>query len=413
MVAMWRLSTNSGLHYPGRLNMRRRSSEPSSDGQRRPAYGSPLRQDRHLIVSPSLVEGEPALRARVRGCLLGGAVGGALGAPVEFLSLAEIRRRFGQDGIHEYAPAFGRTGAITGDTQMTMFTAEGLIRAWVRSRLKGICHPPSVVHHAYLRWLLTQGERLHTPDLTVGEDGWLFSLKTLHSRRAPGNTCLAALKAARSIGDPAIAENTSKGCGGVMRAAPVGLFAQGVDGDDGVFGLAADAAALTHGHPSGFLSAGYLAVVIAALLRRCELPDALDAADGQLRRRERHQEAAEAIAAAKALAARGHPTPEQLEGLGAGWVAEEALAIAICCSLTAKSFADGVMLAANHSGDSDSTAAITGNILGALLGDGAIPDRWLTGLELHDEIARLADDIRAAESGALDAEAAWERYPGW
>ena len=48
-----------------------------------------------------------------RGCLLGGAVGDALGAPVEFLSLTEIRERFGSDGIAEFAPAFGRVGAIT------------------------------------------------------------------------------------------------------------------------------------------------------------------------------------------------------------------------------------------------------------------------------------------------------------
>lgn len=62
---------------------------------------------------------------QVRGSLLGGAVGDALGAAVEFQSLAEIRSRFGPAGILDYAPAFGRLGAITDDTQMTLFTAEG------------------------------------------------------------------------------------------------------------------------------------------------------------------------------------------------------------------------------------------------------------------------------------------------
>src|SRR5215469_1142760 len=93
-----------------------------------------------------------------RGCLLGGAVGDALGAPVEFMSYANIVREFGPEGIRDFAPAYGRLGAITDDTQMTLFTAEGLLRAYVRGCLKGICHPPSVVHHAYLRWLITQGE---------------------------------------------------------------------------------------------------------------------------------------------------------------------------------------------------------------------------------------------------------------
>jgi ADP-ribosylglycohydrolase len=70
--------------------------------------------------------------ARIRGCLLGGAVGDALGAPVEFLSLQEIRDKFGPAGIHDYARAYGRRGAIADDTQMTLFTAEGLLRATMR-----------------------------------------------------------------------------------------------------------------------------------------------------------------------------------------------------------------------------------------------------------------------------------------
>ena len=57
--------------------------------------------------------------ARTRGCLLGGAAGDALGAPVELLSLAEIRQRYGPQGITACAEAYGRLGAITDDTQMT------------------------------------------------------------------------------------------------------------------------------------------------------------------------------------------------------------------------------------------------------------------------------------------------------
>ena len=135
--------------------------------------------------------------------------------------------------------------------------------------------------------------------------------------------------------------------------------------DGAVFGMAADAAAITHGHPSCFLSAGHFAVTIAALLRGGHLPAAVDAADTQLRAQKHYAEITEAIVAARVLAASGKPPPEQLETLGGGWVAEEALAIAICCALTARDFADGVLLGVNHSGDSDSTAATTGSLLGA------------------------------------------------
>lgn len=163
---------------------------------------------------------------RCRGCLLGGAVGDALGAPVEFKTYAQIVAQFGTGGIRDFAPAYGRVGAITDDTQMTLFTAEGLLRAYVRYAQRGICHIPTVVHHAYLRWLKTQGE---SPNLEpqvdlnwqVATDGRLINVPALWSNRAPGNTCLSALRNAKQIGEPAT--NNSKGCGTVMRVAPVGL----------------------------------------------------------------------------------------------------------------------------------------------------------------------------------------------
>lgn len=99
----------------------------------------------------------PTLQERFTGCLLGGAVGDALGAPVEFMSRQQILQRFGSQGIAEYALAFDGLGVITDDTQMTLFTAEGLLRANVRASLRGMCHPPSVIAHAYMRWLITQG----------------------------------------------------------------------------------------------------------------------------------------------------------------------------------------------------------------------------------------------------------------
>ena len=188
--------------------------------------------------------------ARVRGCLLGGAVGDALGAPVEFQSLAQIRASHGDEGVRELGTAFGTAGAITDDTQMTLFTAEGLLRAHRRFVDKGICHPPSVVEHAYFRWLWTQGDRV--PDeLAWVADGWIFDDRRLHSPRAPGNTCVSALRqrVRTRVEQAELPEplNDSKGCGGVMRVAPIGLVA------DAPWDLAKECAALTHAHPAGYL----------------------------------------------------------------------------------------------------------------------------------------------------------------
>lgn len=134
------------------------------------------------------------LRQRISGCLITGAIGDALGNPVEFLSWTEICRRYGPSGV----TGPDRVALFTDDTQMTLFTVEGQIRAHVRGRSKGICHPPSVVRHAYLRWLHTQGipwaqAGAGLASRTGEPDGWLVRQPVLHRRMAPGGTCLSAL----------------------------------------------------------------------------------------------------------------------------------------------------------------------------------------------------------------------------
>lgn len=341
-------------------------------------------------------DGPPSLRQRFHGCLLGGAVGDALGAPVEFLSDAQIRARFGPDGIDDFAPAYGVLGAITDDTQMTLFTAEGLIRAHVRGAARGITTGSGVGAHACQRWLLTQGERPAPGLLLDGSPGWLVGEPRLHARRGPGNTCLTALRAMPALGEPA--RNDSKGCGGVMRMAPVGLFAarlsrDGAAQDRRAFEVGCELAALTHGHPSGILPAGVLALLVLHLARGASLREALAAALPLLRARPDHAETLAALEQALSLADAGADPRAAIAALGEGWVAEEALAIAVYCALVARDFHHGVRLAVNHGGDSDSTGAITGNLLGAAWGVDAIPLPWRQAVELADVIATVADDL--------------------
>jgi len=358
------------------------------------------------------------LRTRIRGCLLAGAVGDALGAPIEFWPLTEIRRTWGASGVDGYLPAYGRDGgAITDDTQMTLFTAEGLIRALVRSNERGVCHPPSVIRRAYFRWLSTQGDPWPDPDWPMDDGpGWLVSVPELNQRRAPGSTCLGALRDG-AHGEIGRRVNDSKGCGGVMRVAPIGL------GDvTDPFRLGAEVAALTHGHPSGYLAAGFLAELIARVRNGDDLADAITATRATAQGYDDHQELIAAVDAAVRLAAGGRTSAEALESLGGGWVGEEALAIALCAALTAKDLRDGLLLAVNHSGDSDSTGAITGNILGAVMGVEAIPEDLLDGLEIREVITEVADDLYEAfwGSGVGDSrdgsdafDRRWARYPGY
>ncbi|HTS02622.1 MAG TPA: ADP-ribosylglycohydrolase family protein [Thermoanaerobaculia bacterium] len=355
--------------------------------------------------------GVPGPRERAAGCLLGGAVGDALGAPVEFLRLSEIRERFGPGGLTDFAEAYGQVGAITDDTQMTLFTAEGLLRAVCRERHTETCDRPAVLHGAYLRWLKTQGfaseaESFHASTKDDG-NGWLLGVKELHARRGPGTTCLSALMAPRlgRVAGPAV--NDSKGCGGVMRAAPAGILGESVEG---AFELGCETAAITHGHPTGWLAGGALAAIVRALLDGRSLRESVREALRMLETDARSSECRDALAAAASLAGRGRPTAEKLSTLGDGWVAEEALAIGVYAALVAGTFRDGVVLAVNHGGDSDSTGAIAGNILGAALGRDAIPFMWLARLELREVIEQVAEDLVTRYE---DGDAWWKRYPGF
>lgn len=366
---------------------------------------APLSTERHALITPTT-------QNRVRGSLLGGAIGDSSGAPGHFRTLADSGAQRGPANPRDDTSADGG-GAITAATQLTLFTAEGTLRAWVRAQQRGICGVSGVIHHAYLRWLLTQGLRPYRADIRIGTDGWLFSTAALHSLRAPERTCLTALRNAVDRFGPDRAANASKGAGGVVRVAPIGLFAPAIGDDASVFRMAANAAALTHGHPTGFLTAGYLAVTIAALARGEALNAALDTADAQLRTQDNYTEISNALALARALAAQGQPRSAHLERLGHGWVAAETLAIAIYSALSASSFGNGVLFAAHDAGARHTAAAITGNLLGAQLGHAAIPPAWLAQLELHDEIDRLAHDLHAVAAGQLTATDAWDAYPGW
>ena len=350
--------------------------------------------------SPAPAPAAPGRLERVRGCLLAGACGDALGAPVEFLSLMAIRRRYGPAGITAFDAAYGRIGAVTDDTQMSLWTAEGLLRAAVQRAVTGSADPVAAVHAAYLRWLVTQGDRPAQGQLAPALDGWLVGVRGLWSRRAPGGTCLGALRASPGLGVAAV--NASKGCGGVMRNAPAGLI-----GAVDPFRLGAELAGLSHGHPTGRLAAGHLSALVAGLVDGLPLPEALDRADEALAAWLGHEEIAAAVATARALAGRGDADAVPAE-LGQGWVAEEALAIALWCVLAAPDPQRALVLAVNHDGDGDSTGSIAGQILGALHGPGWLPAAWL---EQVPEIERLAADLAAIAADPATAATLRDAYP--
>lgn len=325
------------------------------------------------------------LRDRFVGCLLGGAIGDALGAGIEFDTLAAIRAAHGPNGVTGYVRAYGGLGRITDDTQMTLFTAEGLLCAATGERTEDA--DVEAIRRAYLRWLATQSAGRRGRHAAGEAEPWLRTVAELNSARAPGNTCLSALHAGGG-GTPQAAINNSKGCGGVMRVAPIGLVSATP------FATAARAAALTHGHPSGYLSAGAFAAIVHHVSRGGALQAGIDAALAELQTWPGHQETTAAITSALRLANEATaPAPERVEQLGGGWIGEEALAIALYCLLAESDPHAALLLAVNHSGDSDSTGALVGNVVGARGGTAALPGRWLDQLELRDVITTVGNDL--------------------
>ncbi|MBQ7850748.1 MAG: ADP-ribosylglycohydrolase family protein [Clostridia bacterium] len=328
---------------------------------------------------------------RYRGCLLAGGIGDQLGNDVEFMRRSEMLAMYGEDGVHTMSRH------ITDDTQMTLFTAEGMLLG-----RKHAMPMPACVYQSYLDWYATQMYRAKGG--VFGKESALMKEERLHARRAPGNTCLGALGSGdMGLIDEAI--NGSKGCGGVMRTAPCGLLKMldTPDPEDAYAMQGAQAGAITHGHMMGWVPAAMLADMVHMIvledgrtLKQIAL-DSLQRMTKLFGTNALMQGFEQLMKRAVALAETDVPADRAIAELGEGWVGDEALAVAVYCALKYQDDMEACLSAAvTHDGDSDSTGAIAGNILGAWLGADGIPDKWLEQLELREVINGMACRLYAA-----------------
>lgn len=333
--------------------------------------------DRSLVVG----------KERATGCIVGLAVGDALGYPHEFRRVAQVRQELGPDGITDFValqdPRFTRPfilgklhppGTFTDDTQMSLALAEALLEEST-SNVERLM--PVVARH-FVKWYFSDD-----------------------NNRSPGEATGIGCQALRS-GTPwrQAGAAGSKGCGANMRVAPIGLFYEDLDD---VSNIARAQAVLTHRHDAAIEGAAAAALLVALALqdaspaemhaevmRRCggrstdfdavfsRVPDVVDADP------------------ARVLVERGQTEV----ALGEGWVAEEAVAAALYCVWRfPDDFRAAVLLAANTDGDSDSLACIAGGICGARLGVEAIPAGWVDGVENSQRLREVAARLWAARIG--------------
>jgi len=367
------------------------------------------------------------LKDKIRGSLLGGAIGDALGYPVEFMNRLSILKKFGEDGITCFCIGEQGKAVISDDTQMTLFTANGLLFGITRWRTYGIlagldCY----VKEAYKEWYQTQTGKV---DYQKHQTCWIRDIKRLNVQRAPGNTCISALA------DPD-ATNNSKGCGGIMRVAPVAMVIAseiciGHDSweENYIQKLASECAAITHKHPMGYICAAVFADILfqifmckdsmtkELLIRFIEMADTR--AHNTFTKEKEIEECRNLrcqINNAIRLSESPIPDHEAIRQLGEGWTGDEALAIALFCTLRhIDNFHAALVAAVNHDGDSDSTGAICGNLMGAIVGSSVCGFPDVQKLELKTLILEIADDIIKGctldgyHSSSCEDEKQWEK----
>ncbi|MFF8592555.1 ADP-ribosylglycohydrolase family protein [Streptomyces sp. NPDC015220] len=351
--------------------------------------------------------------SRVRGLLLGLAVGDTLGAARGRLP-AEVSLRAGVS------------------TQLACFTAEGTIRAFVRGDHRGVCAPAGVVWHAYRRWAALQGLEPHrslrhprTEDEGAWPDGWLAQVPVLAQRRGSAPATVAALSGSGpgGMGSP----TASRGCHALTRTLPVAVAVAGHDPKYWVSEARA-MAALTHGDPAARSAAAHATVLAAHCLTCGAQPEvrralaegirALPGADPDMTTEERHrltaalQQAVEHPADGTRLA-RLAPDPTAPSALLGGLYA--------AASFPERHQVDAALRFAAGAPDGDSVACVTGALLGAAHGAEALPVdlvsrhelAWVLDTLARDLVAQMVDRPSGTEYGSGWDEHWWGRYPGW
>lgn len=339
-------------------------------------------QEAHVHrVAGIRAETDAALAGRLA-CLLGGALGDGFGSAVESDTLAAIRQRFGPGGLRLPQYEHGQL-VVSDDTQMTLFTLEGLTRPLLRQEQDDA----ALLRHVRLScldWLETQGGRSQG-----SEASRLMKHAVLHARHAPEADTLAALEAG-ARGTLETPDNDSRGRGGVMRVAPVALM-PGVDAARAC-ALGMRTAALTHGGAGAVVPAGVLAATLRLLLDGLPLAAAVQQASDLAAARALPGAEAPLARLAGALLAGRHPHLGQLPPeLGPGRSGDETLAIGLYAAARSADFATVLAIAANHGGHSATTCAIAGQLFGAQCGLESLPHAWIRRLDMLDALCDVLD----------------------
>ncbi len=333
-----------------------------------------------------------------RGCLLGLAVGDAMGYTIDNKCWEHIQQYYGPDGLMGYDLVNGYAD-VTSHTQLAAFTANGLLLGMTRGQLRGVMAPfIRYIEIAHWEWAASQ-RRYDQPKRIFC---WVYNFEEMRRRRCTDTRMLDTLN--RHL--PSSLESPSTrydGPGSISAAVSVGLFAGNRQiPQREIDRLGAESVALTFGSPDAFIAGA----VVTHLINRClrepekELRQLVEDAMGAVQKQFRAQyaqataEVCNLLRQALTLAEDDNLTQvqamERLECL----TAAQAVAGAVYACLTCRDNFDSAMITAvNHSGRSAAVGCLAGAIMGLRMGDQALPDFYLECLEPTEMLRELADDL--------------------
>ena len=351
-----------------------------------------------------------------RGCLLGMAIGDALGYTVDERSREQIRQDYGPHGLMGYDLVNGYAD-ISSYTQLAAYACNALLLGLTRGQMQGVMAP-------YVRYIAlgerewAQGQRYRTGPERIF--CWISRNRALRNRRCMDTRMLDTINRDRpgSMEEP---RNRYNSTGAITVAVPVGLFFNPARTErTEIDRLGAEAIARTHGDPQTVLVGSVIAHMIGRIIwdRVTDLKELAREACNSLQEqfgREYHQtvEIREKINLALALTISPAIRPsDAMEQLGCD-TAATVLAGALYASIMHREDFDlAVTTAVNHSGRSAACGAIAGALLGAITGERALPEFYLEPLE-HGEILReLAKDMYTGcpmELGSRMFDDEWDR----
>lgn len=331
---------------------------------------------------------------RYIGCVIGAAIGDSMGYVSEVLADEYVDDPVVDENTNLFP--------VSDDTQMSLFTMDGLMWAYIRCSSRGIgSYEASGVWQSYARWYYTQTgvvldeyvmhKHEHEP-IALSSIGvkTIIEYDEFYSNRGASEETLFAL-ATGQMGKMEEPLNDFKDASCLTRVAPVGLFLH--DKPDVAFNVAARLAAITHGNPSGYLAAGTYACIIAEILNGKSLDACVRNALLELKRYLYIDEVNDVLEYALHLSECDIEPAQAIELIGTGSSSEDILAIGVYCALKSETYEDAVRWAVNCGGVSSSIGFVAGSLIGALKGDSVIPTQWQQKLELHQMMLDWIDKL--------------------